>query len=464
MAGFLSRALCAVKPKKKHRSQKHALPVVGGEGLPFPQESDFMDYVGTNNSNVMWPSDVPDTIGESDGILSIDVCMKLIQAIDELDEHIKQVNIKGGDRIREATTQNKRYLVLVYNHMFMAYNSPKWCDRDNEGRTGSMDILPAGGSVPNYFANVAHDQTIHRRKILSIAGLRNLVLYGTEIFNEMRDKIFTGDPNTYSSGKGVHKMRYYTGNVVDLDTTVLRASDRVLLGAVNEMNKKMGLESFDGCKSFGNSQQAADIARAAAQDLLLRFQQDFKLSKSTARKRKVDLTDVQSAIPVARSNCDRGKYPLWRYLNAGQDSFHVNVPHLDDVVGALLRAPIQAAKIYLSIHLLASSAKDLEDRLDTFFEECLADACFNQKWKAVEEYSSKLANEGTIVHVLQQVQKEHQIAFIKIMDEDDDNYTKEKELLMTLVKDRHAKSVDRGIRKITKLDISRWIDNPSAVI
>ncbi|KAJ9461641.1 hypothetical protein DIPPA_15421 [Diplonema papillatum] len=268
-------------------------------------------------------------------------------------------------------------------------------------------------------------------------------------------------------------MRYYTGNAVDLDTTVLRTNDLATLAAVNAMNQKARESSgkrgkapavYENSKQFAASAQAGEIARHAASDLLARFAADFGLTKADVLRRAVDHTNLKH-IPVARSNADRGKHPLWRYRNAGQDSFHANVPHLDDVIGALLKAPLHAARVYIRIHVLfGSDPEELDRRLDAFYTDCIADACFNQKWRAVEDFERSMSHEGRIVGVLERLQKENQRDFFRIMDDDDDECTREREHMWALACGRSGRDSAGRIRAVTRADVDAWVADPAAVI
>eukprot|EP01061_Rhynchopus_euleeides_P021093 TRINITY_DN34303_c0_g1_i1.p1 TRINITY_DN34303_c0_g1~~TRINITY_DN34303_c0_g1_i1.p1 ORF type:complete len:470 (+),score=201.81 TRINITY_DN34303_c0_g1_i1:254-1663(+) len=467
---ILLRALCAVKEKKGFRNAKAAKDSPADGSLRrCNSSSSWASSAGVTNSSFgedgKWSTEIF-PVGEEGGPGPLDpaTCKRLHRTLDEFDEEIRHYNPFHGGRAPVLAQHDVHLLTLVYNHMMYCYDSPKWCERDNGGRSGSSATIPGAGThVPNYFANV-HDQTIHRRKVLSMAGLRNLVVYGAEVYDELRDHLFSSDPSAYGSHEGVHKMRHFTGNMVDLDTTVLRANDRTTLATVNQMNEKCDETVFTSCKEFGNSKQAAAIAKVAASELLMRFCNEFRLTKSQARKRKCEASDLPSSIPIARSNSDRGKHPIWRYCNAGQDSFHVNVPHVDDVVGALLRAPFRAAQIYLRIFLDIEAGEAREEALEHFFSDCIADACFNQKWKAIEDYANREQQKGGIVSILQEIQKEHQQQFMEIMDDDDDDYTKEKDLMWSLVSGRSGRDKDNTCRPITKEDVAAWVDDASVVI
>ena len=68
-------------------------------------------------------------------------------------------------------------------------------------------LLFSQQEVPSYFANV-QDQSIYFRKVVSMQGLRNLILFGREIFVELKGQLFSSDPTRYSPNCGLHKMKY----------------------------------------------------------------------------------------------------------------------------------------------------------------------------------------------------------------------------------------------------------------
>ena len=389
---------------------------------------------------------------------------KLLSVFDDYDKQLQEAESETGrmkhitridnDVASEATT--------VFDHMIARFFHESY--KRKYGFTQSdlrQKELHAGQQVPSYFANVK-DQSIHRRKVLSLAGLRNLIKYGPEIYEEFQEKLFSGNPESYESNKGMGKMKTYTGNVVDLDTCVLRASDPVTLKTINIYNERQKLEKWNDAATFGESKQAEDIAKTAASTIIEQFVNDFELNESAAKERQIDTSQMTSPIPVASNNTDRGKWPLWHYVNVGQNSFHANVPTIPDVTGALLKAPFRCAKIYLHLHAF-HSGEELDSRLSAFYEDAVADSCFNMKWKALEEFSDSLKHEGTILDVLQKIQAENQSVLSSIMDDDDENYTKEKSKMVELADGRFGKTSDGAMRPITAADVEKWVDDPATV-
>eukprot|EP00658_Telonema_sp_P-2_P014895 TRINITY_DN15685_c0_g1_i4.p1 TRINITY_DN15685_c0_g1~~TRINITY_DN15685_c0_g1_i4.p1 ORF type:complete len:327 (+),score=49.78 TRINITY_DN15685_c0_g1_i4:115-1095(+) len=246
-------------------------------------------------------------------------------------------------------------------------------------------------------------------------------------------------------GGVLDRMRTVTGNVVDLDTVVLRCSSSATLQVINASNTHKGLPTFSSASQFGNSKQAKEIAVNCALRCLEEFKTAIRVSDSDMSRRNSAISGLpkldddgnivgSAQIPVATNNADRGNAPLWRYTNAGQDSYHANVPVLDDIFGALIRAPVMCVHHYA---LLFSGIYDkptavgstydecapaLQQKLRAFFEDCVADSCFNMKWKSIEMFGQMLDNEGSVHNVLSELQMRNQKVFTSEMfDLDDEN-------------------------------------------
>jgi len=400
--------------------------------------------------------------------LSREECAKLIDAVDKYDALLcsitRENGLIDGAKLTELHVGDEavRLLQRAYDHIMSELESERYKSR--YGSRGFEGGIPREGQpVPAYFANVCH-QSIHRRKVLSLAGLRNLARLGPDIYRELAATHFSGAPEAYGPRDGMNKMRYYTGNVVDLDTTVLRCSDRTTLAAINAMNRCKGDPEWSSTHEFGDSLQAREIAAAAAGELCERFAADLELSEEEAQKRAVWSTDISAEdVPMACHNTDRGRWPLWHYRNVGQDSFHANVPTMSDVTGALLRAPFHCARIWASLHAM-HQGEELQARIDAFFEDAVADTCFNQKWRAVEEHAAALAREGCISDVLARLQQQHQKVFAPIFDVDDAECSREKAEMWRLAAGLMGRDKSGTLRPLREEDIAQWVDDPGAEI
>jgi hypothetical protein len=395
-------------------------------------------------------------------VLTVDVASTLL-LLDKVDALFNKFESHRTMDIPPLEPKDAEAVVAVYNYMLDYFCAPRLKMKYGYCQDHTAPKLAAGQDVPAYFANVK-DQSIHRRKVLSMAGLRNLVVHGPSIYREMKDRLFVGDPAAYSGDVGSNKMKRLTGNVVDLDTTVLRCSDRATLNAINEYVKVQKGTPFANAEEFGNSDLAADIAINTAKDLLQRFSQEFKLTEAKEMERKIHVSQVTKPIQKATSNTDRGKWPVWRYTNVGVDSYHANVPTMEEVNGALLKAPFHCAKYFLQIHALFPP-EELDARLDAFFEDCVADTCFNQKWRSIEEFGYKIRHEGTIVDVLQRTQAKNQDVFTaELFRTDDTESTKEIAAMVGLVQGLMGKDKTGLVRQITKEDVTAWVKDPAVVI
>eukprot|EP00742_Colponemidia_sp_Colp-10_P014263 GILJ01016180.1.p1 GENE.GILJ01016180.1~~GILJ01016180.1.p1 ORF type:complete len:514 (-),score=107.45 GILJ01016180.1:169-1572(-) len=439
-----------------------------------------------------------------------------------------------------SLTQIQREAVMAgFDFMFKVFEHERYKRKYGYNTSDHRQRpLAAGSPVPGYFANVG-GESIYRRKFLSIAGLRNLIIYGPTIYTQMRDKLFSGKPGDYVGDVGPHLMKTMTGNVVDLDETVLRCSDRGTLVGINAMNahrrkaamaaKDKGFEGFTdeplhpeyaGTHDFSASAQAAAIAATAAQNSIDHFVEIMGIGKDNeAAKAKRNLIIDKKAVPtytlqsktgsqptfatnftpviLATNNADRGNAALWHYVNCGMDSFHANVPHMADVNGALLKAPFRCAEYWfqlLALHgpyngsssvlcdpevgFTGEASAEFLEHLDAFFEDCVADSCFNQKWKAIEAYGESLAHEGTVVDVLQRLQVANQALF-DYGDEEDEAVITQKDIdtMWPLANGRVGKAAATAspgsptaghkkvvTRLITKDDVEAWVKNPAIVI
>lgn len=327
---------------------------------------------------------------------------------------------------------------------------------NHDADSGTL-ALAAGRQVPGYFANVV-DQSIYHRKMLSLAGLRNMAIYGLEIFEEMRMQRFSSNIAEYKDKTGPHKMKFYSGNVVDLDTVVLNAKAQFRI--VNEVLKKEGKPGFRSEQEFQTSPMAKEMIMTQAQMLIKGFIEDMKLSPVEVAARNLNL-DINAEIPKASGNTDRGKWPVWHYENVGVSTFHVNVPTMRDVFGALLLAPFHLAKAFVLLHVRHASgtAGEFEEAFDEFFEDGVSDSCFNGKFKSIELYLQKVDNLGSIMDVLNNLQRDHQSIFTPDFFEADKDRTREAAMMWKLAQEKKLKGRDeKGLpRDVTQDDVVAWM-------
>ena len=149
----------------------------------------------------------------------------IVKRCDDMYQNVEDNCCKRGTALQAVGTADREALLAVFNDIILTFTEQRFRDKYGGGDHDAdfAKNLHPGSPVPNYFANVG-GESIFRRKILSMAGLRNLVIHGRDIFSEMRAQHFSGDSSKYTANTGPEKMRQYTGNTVDLDSVVLRAS------------------------------------------------------------------------------------------------------------------------------------------------------------------------------------------------------------------------------------------------
>lgn len=356
-------------------------------------------------------------------------------------------------------------VLQVYDVMFHELGRPE-CIAQFGGSAQSASMLlrtAEGGDVPNYFANVS-GESIYHRKVLSLMGLRNLVRAGCDIFNELKMAQFSGDPSQYRGRCGLGKMRALTGNTVDLDTVVLNCEQQLKMMNAVRARSVPPLPPFHSPNDMAQSADTHAYVRDAAEPLLKAFAADLKLSKHQVRERCVHIELPSDAMHVAHSNGDRGQRPTWLYANAGVLTFHVNVPNMVDVYGALLKAPYHAAKAYVLLHEQKhSAAPGWPAAVVEFFDDCISDSCFNGKWKSIEMYLEKTEAVGSIDNVLDQLQRQFQTIFTAAFFDADPTREKERAEMARLVQTHRSQGKDaNGTRRaVTAADVDAWIKKSS---
>jgi hypothetical protein len=387
--------------------------------------------------------------------VAVDVAA-VLRSVDSIDESLLGINVP--DRRfrysvpREVSIAN---VIAVYDEILGKMQHPAVIAK-YQGSPGeeALTKMPTEQPVPKYFANVSC-QSMYQRKVLSLLGLRNLLLKGPEIFNEMLAKLFSGCPQDYSRGCGPHKMLHFTGNAVDLDTVVLDANRQ--LKTINEALKRDRKPTFRNAAEFTTSDTCKTMVLQWAQPLVDAFVDELKLSPEEKKARRLEI-NPDSPIHVAQHNTDRGLHAVWFYSNVGVATFHVNVPVVKDVIGSILRAPFHLAKCYVLCQSLGKS-------FDEFLEEAVSDSCFNAKWKAIEIYLDTLVKTGTIDDVLYALQHDNQNIFTAtFFQTDDDQRTKERNEMLRLVREQSLQGVDpktKVKRLISEADVDQWIKDTS---
>jgi len=427
--------------------------------------SDMRQHNGTGGSRqVKRSGPAPPPVPEAPVVLPDPLLLyAVVQSASVMDQAVADANHRIADRTAHVPTTppGSPQVLALYDCMLCELRKRCYvekyggCDEDV-----TMTKQPQGQQVQNYYANVADDGSIYRRKVLSVLGLRNLVVHGAAIFNELKDKLFSGDPGAYSGQTGLGKMRHYTGNTVDLDTVLLNAN--VQLRAINVMLKAEGKPTFQSGDALAKSDFARDYVYNAATPLLNDFIEKLKLTEAEAKRRCVFVDSAsRGTIHVATGNSDRGKQPVWHYNNVGVSTFHCNVPTLPDVFGALLLAPFHGAKAFaLVIEKNKSTPEKLASAFDSFFEDCISDSCFNGKWKSIEQFLEKVEEVITIPQMLSRLQANNTDVFTQAFLDADPDHSKEREEMLKIVQKQQAVALDPTTKKkrpITAADVDSWM-------
>jgi hypothetical protein len=392
------------------------------------------------------------------------VAATVLSAIEQIDAAVDELQKHENERHyfapKGAFDPGRAEIVAVFDAIIDGMKDPAVKARYGYSAGADAFQVRFGDQVPAYFANSTNGNSIYHRKMLSLLGLRNLVQYGPEIFAEMRAKMFSGSEEDYPPKTGPSKMKHFTGSVLDLDTTVLRCTDRATLDAVNASRRMNGEKELRNAEALANSTYGKAMAVQAAGVVIDEFTKRLNLTAAEVAHRRIALDRDPESIHEATGHTDRGKWPIWKYNNVGVLSFHANVPTLNDVYGALLRAPYHLVKAFLLLHQkpVAARAAALAD----FYENAVVDSCFNAKWKAIEEHVSVLEACGGIDDVLNKFQAAKQKHFTPAFFEaDNDECTKELALMVKLANSAKLVGQDpvtKRPRLITKADIAKWIN------
>jgi hypothetical protein len=306
--------------------------------------------------------------------------------------------------------------------------------------------VPLGQQVEPYFANVAGG-SMYRRKVLSVLGMRNLLVHGPAIFNDLLAKLFSGNPQDYASHTGLSKMKHYTGNTVDLDTVVLNPQRQL-----KEINQLLSPKHYRSADEFERSPDCALMARNQGSQLISNFIDRMGLSEREVKSRNLEI--AERGFHVATDNTDRGRFAMWQYRNVGVSTFHVNVPCIEDVIGALLLAPYHLAKAF-AVAVTANTSP--EKAVNDFFEDCVSDSCFNGKWKAIEAFLHTWEQLDNIPQILSRLQQEHQESFRSLLALPDRRA--ERDLMVKLVNEKQLSGQDEKHmkRRIAASDVDLWI-------
>lgn len=92
--------------------------------------------------------------------------------------------------------------IRVFDEMLQRFVQKKFLRKyhGGSGEVQELRSLKVGEGVPGYFAN-AGGGSMYQRKVLSMAGLRNLIREGAAIYGDLQKRTFSGDPAQYGSNR-----------------------------------------------------------------------------------------------------------------------------------------------------------------------------------------------------------------------------------------------------------------------
>ena len=282
-----------------------------GHGAVFSPCGSTCPSMSPSGSNAPSP-----THAGTDPLLRYKKVLEVVAGVEPIVEVVqgKPLDTAAAALLRDIPTAYFSEAESLYGEILAEIKRERWV-REKFGAANltrhdeELFGIPVGAKVPNYYANVV-SETIYRRKVLSLLGLRNLVRNGARIFSDMQRTLFAGDTSLYKNGEGLMLMRHLTGNTVDLDEVVLRC-DKDTLKHINTSNRNEGKAVFSSLAEFARSSQAQRIALSSARNVLGLFSTKLGLTSDQRKRRKVFLADGDYSIPRAAGCNDRGKHAAW---------------------------------------------------------------------------------------------------------------------------------------------------------
>lgn len=312
-----------------------------------------------------------------------------LKRIDDAEVAINKVQAEVGKKsLRSINTAYQAAvpiaeLTKVFHEMIAEFSKPEYQTQYNYNPFADAGLLGfrPGQQVEAYFANATNGESDYSKKFRSLAGLFNLLIFGGEIMDELRARFFIEGEHHYPTaaqtgtlaGEGLNKMKFLTGNTVDLCVQLSTRDD-----------------------ATGHVMSSEEV-RKAAQNMIDGFKDLFAEFRIDPARRIIDLAVTGNVFPQATNNLDRGNYPIWTWSLQGTNTkFHVNVPDITDVFGAVLLAPMRLAQTFVLLKSLYRG-KELNEKLHEFFGPrpgredtdagALSTRCFNMKWNAILNFS-----------------------------------------------------------------------------
>jgi hypothetical protein len=235
--------------------------------------------------------------------------------------------------------------------------------------------IPYRASVPQYFSNVIGFQTEEERKYLSLAGMRNLLHCGPKIIDEFAQKRFLGGAHHYAPMEGLNAFKYYTGNVVDLDTELDQS-------IVDKGDSAMIKEAENLIVKFGRICGLEKPYKKLTAQAVIKHLPDRKLDLPNG----INLQKIH----LSYDNTDRSDYGIWKrkdpmLLNA-KVKVYVNVPpNCNLVLLATYRIPYMIAELAYRTKE-QNNGQLTKEFFDEFFDKGLSTKCFNDKAQTLSDF------------------------------------------------------------------------------
>lgn len=270
---------------------------------------------------------------------------------------------------KKLPSKRQAEMLQVLNDVIKAFQDNKFKNKYHQSPYTKIPRINPGDKVPQYFAHVAaHQQSDWERKYLSLCGIRNLLLHGPKIIDDLKEKKFIDGFANYSSGKGLKALQYYTGNTVDLNVEIEASDDKE---AIAEAKKR--IVNFGKMCGLKNATTAEKVA-SSLPSRKLRIQQDPYYGEFVHDSG----TDYK----------DRGNYGIWKRNN----NYYVNVPDVDAAIPAILRLPYMIAEM-ASMDKEKNSGQFSDKFLDDLFAN-ISTKCFNNKLQQLNRMYSEWKSTG----------------------------------------------------------------------
>ena len=291
--------------------------------------------------------------------------------VDEICEQIMQNLFNNSSfSTQEAFNQLDR---KAYNDIVNTFNE---LVLEAERRFEPDEKIQIGTRVPEYFANVTSDHSEQVKKYLSLVGIRNLLVHGPRIIDDLRRKKFLGGEHNYQHDEGLKAFKLYTGNTVDLDTELnheIFKDDSAAIQKAKELIVNFG----EACGLEGKQ------GKLTAEDV-----------SSQMPQRLLHLPNLGKHVYISNSNTERSMHGIWKRIPPQKMDYryYVNVPNTEIVLAACLKFPYMIVEVIQRVK--GENGGNLpREFLEDFFTKGLSTMCFNDKIITYLNFYIKYINE-----------------------------------------------------------------------